>query len=109
MVALSRLASTNTGKMPKDYDELDALATVDVQFTAVLVRMDDDFRKRILNRYRKDGWWRQGSKQIDENDALGEDAVTLPFVRGRNLPTTEADPYFSPSPEEEADAEVETT
>ena len=35
--ALFWLVSANTGKMPKNYNELNVLATVDVQFMAVLV------------------------------------------------------------------------
>lgn len=48
------------------------------------------------------------SKQINENDALGKDAVEILFVWRRNLPTTEADLYFSPRPKEETNAESKT-
>lgn len=46
----------------------------------------------------------------DKNDTLGEkDAVTIPFVRGRNLPGTEADSYLGPRPEQDTRAEPEPT
>lgn len=48
------------------------------------------------------------SKQIDENDALGKDAVEILFVWGKNLLTTEADSYFGPKPKEETDTKAET-
>lgn len=90
--ALSRLASTNPSTLPPDYNELDAL------YTATLIGIDENFRKKILAAYKKDPWWNRVSKQIDENEARGEDANILLFVWGRTLPPTEADPYFEPRP-----------
>lgn len=40
--------------MPKDYNELNALAIVDMQFTAVLVRMSNNFQKQIFKSYKKE-------------------------------------------------------
>ena len=48
------------------------------------------------------------SKQIDKNNALGENAVEIFFVHGRNLPTTETDPYFGSRPKEKTHAKAET-
>ena len=51
--ALLQLASTNTGKLLRDYNKLDVLTTIDVQFTATLVRMNNEFQKQILNSYKE--------------------------------------------------------
>ena len=48
------------------------------------------------------------SKQINENNALGKDAIEMPFVWGRNLLTIETDLYFGSRLKEETNAEAET-
>ena len=88
--ALSRLASCSHPKLPDDHSELDAL------FTATLVDMNEEFYEKLIEGYEKDDFWKRILKQIDENDALGENAISLPFVRGENLPAHESDPYFGP-------------
>ena len=77
--ALSRLASTNvdTKCTAPEYSELDVL------YTATMVGMSEDFRRRLVEGYRQDEWYSQLFTQIDENEVLGEDAVLLPFTRGR--------------------------
>lgn len=47
------------------------------------------------------------SRQIDKNNALGENAIEIFFVNGKNLPTTKTDPYFSSRPKEKMHAEAE--
>ena len=54
--ALSQLVSTNTGKLPKNYNKLDALAIIDIQFKAVLVKINDKFQKQIFDGYEEDNW-----------------------------------------------------
>lgn len=81
---------------------------MDVQFTAVLMWISNNFQQQILKGYKKDNWWKQVSKQINENNILGKNAVEMLFVQGRNLFMTEADPYFGPRPKEKMNAELET-
>jgi hypothetical protein len=76
--------------LPKDHSELDAL------FAATLVDMSEEFYTRLIEGYQHDGFYKRIIAQIDENDALGEDARTLPFVKGERLPAHETDPYFGP-------------
>lgn len=54
--ALSQLVSTNTSKLPKDYNKLDTLTMIDIQFKAVLVKINDKFQKQIFDRYKKNNW-----------------------------------------------------
>lgn len=100
--------NANTGKVPKAYNKLNALTTVDVQFMAMLVRMSSDFQKQILKGYKEDDWWKWVNKQIDENDELGKDAMKMLFVWKRNLSMTKADPYFGPKLKEKTNPELET-
>lgn len=100
--------NANTGKVPKDYNKLNALTTVDVQFMAMLVQISSDFQKQILKGYKEDNWWKWVNKQIDENDELGKDAMKMLFVWKRNLSMTEVDPYFGPKLKEKTNAELET-
>ena len=84
------------GNVDDDIGELDAL------FTATLVEMNSDFRKKIIKGYNEDPWYRRLIQQIDDNDKLGENAVSLPFIRGV-ISSTDADPYFQPRPEANRD------
>ena len=88
--ALSRLASCSPSMLPDDHSELDAL------FAATLVNMNDEFYDKLVMGYQQDPFWKRVLAQVDENHALGENAVPLPFVRGEHLPPHEADPYFGP-------------
>ena len=93
--ALSRLASMNHGKECSDpgYSELDALYGT----SCSLVAMSPEFRKRLVEGYTTDRWYARLLQQIDDNEKLGEDAVMLPFIRGKSA--TAHDPYFEPRPE----------
>lgn len=88
--ALSRLASANTNLPSHDpaYSELDALFA----YNTMLVAMNEDLAQRIVKGYESDPWWSKISNQLSTNDALGDNKATLPFVR--ELPPTDADPYF---------------
>ena len=88
--ALSRLASCSPSMLPDDHSELDAL------FAATLVDMNEEFYSKLLAGYQEDEFWKRILTQIDQNHALGENAVPLPFIRGEHLPPHEADPYFGP-------------
>lgn len=92
--ALSRLK--NAGPQLQDtYSELDVL------FTAALVEMKQEFAQKILQGYKKDTYWTRIGAQIDANAKLGEDAALLPFVRGKHIQATDADPYLTPRPDGE--------
>ena len=54
--ALSRLASINRSQLPDYYSELDVL------FTSTLVEIDDSFRKKLVDGYEDDAWWRKVKK-----------------------------------------------
>ena len=86
--ALSRLASSNTSNYTNSRSELDALhcASFDAevpiyQYSATLVQMSDEFRKKILDGYTKDPAWRRIIQQILDNEKLGDNAATLRFKR----------------------------
>ena len=87
--ALSRLASASTkaSELTDNYSELDCL------FNALYVRINDEFYDKVLKGYNEDLAWRRITKIIDNPD----NATTrkLLFVRGRNLPAIDLDPYFS--------------
>lgn len=70
--ALSRLASANDSHNNHDEGELDAL------FTASLVEMDPEFKKKIIDGYRDDPQW---AKTIAVLDNGSGDAAKLPFSR----------------------------
>ena len=97
--ALSRLASCCPSVLPDDHSELDAL------FAATLVDMNEEFYSKLLEGYQEDNFWKRVIAQIDENHALGENAVPLPFVRGEHLPAHETDPYFRPRAGESQEGE----
>ena len=98
--ALSRLASLNKHELPDHHSELDSL-TGEVLFTAALVQMDESFHNKVLDGYSKDDFWARTLKQVKDNSELGENAASLSFCLGKDLPTADDDPYFSPRPESE--------
>ena len=96
--ALSRLASLNHDQLPEDHSELDS----DALFTATFVEMDEKFHDRLVKGYGQDRYWKRILQQVKENEKLGpENAASLPFCFGKNLPVGDSDPYFSPRPEEQ--------
>ena len=99
--ALSRLASSSKQDLPDHHSELDVL------FTTALVQMDENFHKRLISGYQNDPFWLRILQQIKDNSELGENAASLSFCLGKDLPTCDDDPYFSPRPgEEEAQEEA---
>ena len=90
--ALSRLASTNhSPDLAPEHSELDCL------FTASFVKISDEFHAQILQGYEDDSAWRRIVKIIDNPD--DDTTRKLPFVRGKDLPAMDSDPYFAPRPE----------
>ena len=102
--ALSRLSSLNSSvnsSLPDHYSELDAL------FTAAIVEMNQDFHDKIVDGYENDKFWKRIAQQLNDNEALGDNAVKLPFMYGRQLPGSDSDPYFLPRPEDVDDTRIE--
>lgn len=91
---LNRLASANTN-LPSnlDHSELDFLFA----YTTTLIQLKPTLFQKIISGYQKDEWWQKILKQVDDNDCLSDNKVTLLFERGNRAPT-DADPYFSPRP-----------
>lgn len=52
---------------------------------------------QILAGYQADLWWIRLHRQIQANDDLEADAITLPFVVGSTL-LADSDPYLTPRP-----------
>ena len=95
--ALSRLASLNKHDLPDHYSELDSL-TGEVLFTAALVQMDKSFHNKVLEGYSKDDFWARILKQVKDNSELKENVASLSFYLGKDLSTSDDDPYFSSRP-----------
>ena len=79
--ALSRLASTNDQPEPPGHAELDVLYA----YTATLVEMDDDFKRRIVKGYRSDPSWTKVLLTLNKEASYDEDAAKLPFVLGETV------------------------
>ena len=101
--ALSRLASLNGEQLSDEHSELDVL------YTTTMVEMSEAFHDKCLQGYQKDGFWKRISQQIDDNDALNENAAILPFVRGKNRPfAPRFEANFGPDLREENTASLPT-
>lgn len=50
----------------------------------ILVEINLDLVKRILNGYVVDDWWAKVYKQVINNEVLGVDKAFLPFVLANN-------------------------
>lgn len=81
--ALSRLFISDAISKPAriDYDEFDALH-VKVMFTAFLIEIDDNFRKRIIDEYVKNQDWRKIIKVLDNVD---KDQTKISFIRENDV------------------------
>ena len=94
--ALSCLASANTNlpSLDPEYSELDAFFT----YTTTLVDIHPDLIKGIIDGYKAAEWWSKLLRQVEDNEALGDDNSIFSFVKGIPIPT-DSDPYFTPWPE----------
>lgn len=92
--ALSRLASTNTAHANPHHSELNALFA----YSTTLVKLHPTLISRILAGYNADPWWTRLLQQVQANNDLGADAVTLLFVIN-STPPTDSNPYLSPQPD----------
>lgn len=95
--ALSRLASASRYPDP-EHSELDALFI----YNTTLVEMYLALMSRNLAGYQADPWWARLHRLIQENNNLGSDAATLPFVIG-STPPADSDPYLTPRPDGDED------
>ena len=64
-----------------------------------MVEMNQDLHDKIVDGYENDEFWKRISRQLNDNKSLGDNAVQLPFIYGRQLPGADSDPYFLPRPE----------
>ncbi len=53
--------------------------------------MSDNVHAHVLVGYEADHFWQRMPQHLYENDALGEDAASLPFLRRDCVPTTHVD------------------
>jgi hypothetical protein len=81
--ALFCLQSLNKENLSDDHVELNELFVEHViyVYNTILVKLNSEFRARIIERYFKDETWRRIIRTIDENAALEENAAKLFFVR----------------------------
>lgn len=62
--------------------------------------MSDNVHARILAGYEADHFWQRMSQHLNENDALGEDAASLPFFAERLCPDNACGLYFATRPDD---------
>lgn len=53
---LSQLVSTNTRKLLPTHNKLNILFTVNINFIATIVQINNKLQKRILSKYKLDKW-----------------------------------------------------
>ncbi len=83
--ALSRLQSLNKEDLSDDHAKLDELFVEYIKmiyvYNTILMKLNSEFRARIIEKYFKNDTWRRIIRTIDENAALKENAAKLFFVR----------------------------
>ena len=82
--ALSRLNNTDMSLSgSNDYSKLNALNTF--SYNTTLVKMNEDFRKKIIDEYVNDSNWRKHVLLLHKNDQLKKNASDMPFIRKKSL------------------------
>lgn len=71
------------------YSKLDSLFA----YYTLLIKINPNLMKYILDKYASDSWWVKVYKQILENKELGFNQVIPPFVVANSLPF-DSNPYF---------------
>jgi hypothetical protein len=97
---LFRLQSLNKKNLSDDHAKLDELFVehtniVIYTYNTILVKLNSEFRARIIEKYFKNETWRRIIRTIDENAALEENAAELFFVRESATVFRESDPYMT--------------
>jgi hypothetical protein len=80
---LSRLQSFNKENLSNDHAELNELFVEHViyVYNTILMKLNSEFRAKVIEKYFKDETWRRIIRTIDENAALKENVAKLFFMR----------------------------
>ena len=82
--AFSRLNSTNIFLSDSyNYSKLNALNTF--SYNTTFVKMNEDFRKKIIDEYVNDFSWRKHVLFLHKNDQLKKNAFNMSFIKKKNL------------------------
>lgn len=95
--ALSQLANANIGQADPFYLELNALFI----YNTTLVKICPELISSILAGYKANNYWLRLQRQIQVNEDLGVNKLSLLFMLSL-IPLTNTDPYLTPRPENEA-------
>ena len=82
--ALSWLASCNRSQ-PNQENSLDALASDAPWVYVTLVKMNDNFRQRLLDAYNQDPHWVRIRQMVEDNEELEHNAAALSYKMIRGL------------------------
>jgi hypothetical protein len=95
--ALSRLQNLNKENLSNDHAELNELFVeyVIYVYNTILVKLNSEFRARIIEKYFKDETWRKIIRTIDENAALKKNAAKLFFVQESIIMLRESNSYMT--------------
>jgi hypothetical protein len=95
--ALSRLQSLNKENLSDDYVKLDELFAEHAvcAYNITLIKINSDFRQRIINEYFKNEAWKKIIILIDQNAKLKKDAAELSFVREFRTVSRESNSYIT--------------
>lgn len=95
---LSRSANTNNSGHDSEYAKFDVL----FYYNMILVQINPDLAKHILDGYISDEWWSKIRKQMLDYKKLGVDKALLPFILA-GAKFSNSDPYFQPRPKHSND------
>jgi hypothetical protein len=94
---LFRFQSLNKKNLSDDHVKLNELFVkhnVVYSYNATLVKLNSEFRERIMNKYSQDDAWKKIIQTIDQNAALNENATKLSFIRESQMISRESDFYM---------------
>jgi hypothetical protein len=98
--AFSRLQSLNKKDLSNDHAKLNEFF-VDHNaihvYNMILMKLNSEFRKRIVNDYFMNESWKKIIQTIDQNAILEENAIELSFVREFDTMSRESDFYMTSS------------
>jgi hypothetical protein len=96
--ALFRLQNLNKENLSDDHAKLNELFVeynkIVYVYNTILIKLNAEFRARIIEKYFRDETWRSIIQTIDENAALKENAAKLSFVRESTTVFRESDSYM---------------
>jgi hypothetical protein len=102
--ALSRLQSLNKKNLLDDHAKLNELfvdyTKVIYVYSTILMKLNSEFRAKIIEKYFKDESWKKIIQTIDQNAALRENAAELLFVREFVTISRESNFYMTSNIEE---------